>query len=68
MRASEPEAFAAEVRPEELAGMPVLFALGCVEVWRASICGKFDFGGGTLDIACGRFRPSNETEQRRAEA
>jgi hypothetical protein len=60
MRASEPEAFAAEVCPE-LAAMPQLEPL--VSQFGELRFAVFDFGGGTLDIACGRFRPSSEAEQ-----
>lgn len=59
MRASEPEAFAAEVCPE-LASMPELEPL--VEKFGELRFAAFDFGGGTLDIACGRFRPATEEE------
>ncbi|MDC3957600.1 hypothetical protein KEG38_27325 [Polyangium jinanense] len=59
MSASEPEAFAAEVCPElatyaELE--PVISKFGEMRF------AVFDFGGGTLDIACGRFRPATEQE------
>ena len=59
MRASEPEAFAAEVCPE-LAANPAIEPL--VEKWGELRFAVFDFGGGTLDIACGRFRPATEAE------
>jgi hypothetical protein len=60
MRASEPEAFAAEVCPE-LAAHPALEELiGRFGEMRFAV---FDFGGGTLDIACGRFRPATEKEE-----
>ncbi len=59
MRASEPEAFAAEVCPE-LASMAEIEPLvGKFGELRFAV---FDFGGGTLDIACGRFRPATEAE------
>lgn len=60
MRASEPEAFAAEVCPE-LAAMPQLEEL--ISRFGEMRFAVFDFGGGTLDIACGRFRPASEAEQ-----
>src|SRR6185369_11288220 len=60
MSASEPEAFAAEVCPE-LAAHPALEPLiGKFGEMRFAV---FDFGGGTLDVACGRFRPATEAEQ-----
>jgi hypothetical protein len=59
MRASEPEAFAAEVCPE-LAGSPELEPL--LTKFGEMRFAVFDFGGGTLDIACGRFRPATEDE------
>ncbi len=59
MRASEPEAFAAEVCPE-LAAAPALEPL--VARFGELRFAVFDFGGSTLDIACGRFRPATEAE------
>ena len=60
MAASEPEAFAAEVCPE-LAAHPALEPLiSRLGEMRFAV---FDFGGGTLDIACGRFRPATPEEQ-----
>jgi hypothetical protein len=60
MSASEPEAFAAEVCPE-LAAHPALEPLiSRLGEMRFAV---FDFGGGTLDVACGRFRPATEAEQ-----
>lgn len=59
MRASEPEAFAAEVCPE-LAGSPQME--GLLNKFGEMRFAVFDFGGGTLDIACGRFRPATEDE------
>lgn len=60
MSASEPEAFAAEVCPE-LAAHPALEPL--IERFGELRFAVFDFGGGTLDIACGRFRPATQEEQ-----
>jgi hypothetical protein len=60
MQASEPEAFAAEVCPE-LASHPALEEL--VSRFGELRFAVFDFGGGTLDIACGRYRPATEQEQ-----
>jgi hypothetical protein len=60
MSASEPEAFAAEVCPE-LAAHPALEPL--ISKYGELRFAVFDFGGGTLDVACGRFRPSTEAEQ-----
>lgn len=60
MSASEPEAFAAEVCPE-LAAHPALEPL--VSQYGELRFAVFDFGGGTLDVACGRFRPATESEQ-----
>jgi hypothetical protein len=60
MSASEPEAFAAEVCPE-LAAHPALEPL--IARFGELRFAVFDFGGGTLDIACGRFRPATEAEQ-----
>jgi hypothetical protein len=60
MSASEPEAFAAEVCPE-LAAHPALEPL--ISRFGELRFAVFDFGGGTLDIACGRFRPATEAEQ-----
>jgi hypothetical protein len=59
MRSSEPEAFAAEVCPE-LAAHPALAPL--LEKYGEMRFAVFDFGGGTLDVACGRFRPASEDE------
>ena len=61
MRASEPEALAAEVCPD-LASHPALEA----EVARFGELrfAVFDLGGGTLDIACGRYRPATAEEER----
>ncbi len=60
MSASEPEAFAAEVCPE-LAAHPALEPI--VSKYGELRFAVFDFGGGTLDVACGRFRPSTTEEQ-----
>lgn len=60
MAASEPEAFAAEVCPE-LAAHPALEPL--ITQLGEMRFAVFDFGGGTLDIACGRFRPATDQEQ-----
>ncbi len=60
MSASEPEAFAAEVCPE-LAAHPALEPL--ISRFGELRFAVFDFGGGTLDIACGRFRPATTEEQ-----
>lgn len=60
MSASEPEAFAAEVCPE-LAAHPALEPL--ITKFGEMRFAVFDFGGGTLDVACGRFRPATEEEQ-----
>jgi hypothetical protein len=60
MSASEPEAFAAEVCPE-LAAHPALEPL--VSQYGELRFAVFDFGGGTLDVACGRFRPATAEEQ-----
>jgi hypothetical protein len=60
MSSSEPEAYAAEVCPE-LANHPALEpVLSQHGELRFAV---FDFGGGTLDIACGRYRPATEQEQ-----
>jgi hypothetical protein len=60
MSSSEPEAYAAEVCPE-LANHPALEpVLNKHGELRFAV---FDFGGGTLDIACGRYRPATEQEQ-----
>jgi hypothetical protein len=58
--ASEPEAFAAEVCPE-LCAHPDAAAL--VERLGELRFVVFDLGGGSLDIAAGRFRPATEAEQ-----
>ncbi len=60
MSASEPESFAAEVCPE-LAAHPALEPL--IAQFGEMRFTVFDFGGGTLDVACGRFRPATEAEQ-----
>lgn len=60
MSASEPESFAAEVCPE-LAAHPALEPL--ISQFGEMRFAVFDFGGGTLDVACGRFRPATEAEQ-----
>lgn len=60
MSASEPEAYAAEVCPE-LAAHPALEPL--ISKFGEMRFAVFDFGGGTLDVACGRFRPATEAEQ-----
>jgi hypothetical protein len=60
MSASEPEAFAAEVCPE-LAAHPALEPL--ISRFGELRFAVFDFGGGTLDVACGRFRPATTEEQ-----
>jgi hypothetical protein len=60
MRSSEPEAFAAEVCPE-LASEPALQPL--ISKFGELRFAVFDFGGGTLDIACGRFRPATPEEE-----
>ncbi len=60
MASTEPEAYAAEVCPELVnhpALEPVLSKHGELRF------AVFDFGGGTLDIACGRYRPATEQEQ-----
>ena len=59
MSASEPEAFAAEVCPE-LATYPELEPI--IEKFGEMRFAVFDFGGGTLDVACGRFRPATDAE------
>lgn len=59
--ASEPEAYAAEVCPE-LAADPAFAEL--IAKHNELRFAVFDFGGGTLDIACGRYRPATEEEQR----
>jgi hypothetical protein len=63
MQATEPEAYAAEVCPE-LAGHPAFASL--VERYGELRFAVFDFGGGTLDIACGRYRPATPEEEARA--
>jgi hypothetical protein len=60
--ASEAEAFAAEVCPE-LCAHPDLAPL--LERHGELRFVVFDLGGGTLDLACGRFRPATEEEQER---
>jgi hypothetical protein len=60
MSASEPEAFAAEVCPE-LAAHPALEPI--ITRFGELRFAVFDFGGGTLDVACGRFRPATAEEQ-----
>jgi hypothetical protein len=59
MSASEPEAFAAEVCPE-LATYPELEPI--ISKFGEMRFAVFDFGGGTLDVACGRFRPATDQE------
>ncbi|MCC6646921.1 MAG: hypothetical protein IT374_15275 [Polyangiaceae bacterium] len=61
MAGSEPEAFAAEVCPELAAHPEVEPLVGAAGELRFAV---FDFGGGTLDVACGRYRPATEAEQR----
>lgn len=58
--ASEAEAFAVEVCPE-LCAHPDVAPL--VEKHGELRFVVFDLGGGTLDVACGRFRPATEAEQ-----
>jgi len=60
MQATEPEAYAAEVCPE-LAAHPAFAPL--LERFGELRFAVFDFGGGTLDIACGRYRPATEAEE-----
>jgi hypothetical protein len=60
MQATEPEAYAAEVCPE-LAAHPAFEAL--VAKYGELRFAVFDFGGGTLDIACGRYRPATPDEE-----
>ncbi len=60
MQATEPEAYAAEVCPE-LAAHPAFEAL--VAQHGELRFAVFDFGGGTLDIACGRYRPATPDEE-----
>jgi hypothetical protein len=60
MLATEPEAYAAEVCPE-LAAHPAFAPL--VEKYGELRFAVFDFGGGTLDIACGRYRPATPEEE-----
>lgn len=60
MQATEPEAYAAEVCPE-LAAHPAFAPL--VEKFGELRFAVFDFGGGTLDIACGRYRPATPEEE-----
>jgi hypothetical protein len=59
--ATEPEAYAAEVCPE-LAADPAFASL--LEKHNELRFAVFDFGGGTLDIACGRYRPATPEEER----
>lgn len=59
MKATEPEAYAAEVCPE-LVNHPAIEAL--VSRLGELRFAVFDFGGGTLDLACGRYRPATEAE------
>lgn len=61
MQASEPEAFAAEVCPE-LAAHPALEPL--LSKHGELRFAVFDLGGGTLDLACGTFRPATPDEER----
>jgi hypothetical protein len=65
MAASEPEAFAAEVCPE-LAAHPALEPL--IDAHGEMRFAVFDLGGGTLDIACGRFRPATPERSRTSSA
>lgn len=58
--ASEAEAFAVEVCPELCAHPDVIPLIEKHGELRFIV---FDLGGGTLDVACGRFRPATETEQ-----
>jgi hypothetical protein len=58
--ATEAEAFAAEVCPELCAHSDVAPLLERYGELRFVV---FDLGGGTLDLACGRFRPATEAEQ-----
>jgi hypothetical protein len=60
MQATEPEAYAAEVCPE-IAAHPAFASL--VEQHGELRFAVFDFGGGTLDIACGRYRPATPEEE-----
>lgn len=60
MQATEPEAYAAEVCPE-LAAHPAFAPL--LERYGELRFAVFDFGGGTLDIACGRYRPATPAEE-----
>ena len=60
MQATEPEAYAAEVCPE-VAAHPAFAPL--VEKYGELRFAVFDFGGGTLDIACGRYRPATPEEE-----
>ncbi len=60
MQATEPEAYAAEVCPE-LAAHPAFEDL--VAKYGELRFAVFDFGGGTLDIACGRYRPATPDEE-----
>jgi len=60
MQATEPEAYAAEVCPE-LAAHPAFAPL--LEKFGELRFAVFDFGGGTLDIACGRYRPATPEEE-----
>jgi hypothetical protein len=60
MQATEPEAYAAEVCPE-VAAHPAFASL--VEKYGELRFAVFDFGGGTLDIACGRYRPATPEEE-----
>ena len=60
MQATEPEAYAAEVCPE-LAAHPAFAPL--VERYGELRFAVFDFGGGTLDLACGSYRPATADEE-----
>jgi hypothetical protein len=60
MQATEPEAYAAEVCPE-IAAHPAFASL--VEKHNELRFAVFDFGGGTLDIACGRYRAATPQEE-----
>lgn len=59
--ATEPEAYAAEVCPELAADPAFADLIAKHHELRFAV---FDFGGGTLDIACGRYRPATPDEQR----
>ncbi|MEZ4407136.1 MAG: hypothetical protein R3A52_11740 [Polyangiales bacterium] len=63
MVATEPEAYAAEVCPE-VAAHPAFAPL--IERFGELRFAVFDFGGGTLDVACGRYRPATPDEEARS--